>query len=527
MRKAIKLFGILLFSAISLLFFVGVGGIITGGDASFTGVVRFYNNVYDNIGFDRKLISETTADLALYVATTGSDSNTCLTAPTACLTVQAAVNKVPKSIKHRVTINIGAGNFAAFIVSGFQLNSWTSSSAATDYQFQIVGADPINYTPVGGGTGSGTATGGTTATLIDAGQGWAVNALRGKLVFVNSSWLIIRKNDATSLETVGVSSSTMSGKAYIIQDWSTIINTSNALKITPAVYASVAVLANTNVRDINNSVSLQKMKVIPSDHSPAYGVFADESDIDLQYIYADQTLLGIYLARVTTATLANIVSTGGTYGFYFLGVNDIPSATTNLFAYANSTGGYYILYGNDHTFNYVYTDANVGAFSSFAAYYVKYLKIASLYGASNTGFAFTCSGIYNCSIIAGTLDSNGYGVGVGITAIPSTAQSLYGGTGFYAESLVISNSTNSAVYTASNAIVRLYTVTGTGNGGYGINSRFGSKVYFYSGTTVTGIGDIKLGSSIYTYAGDYGADGNYKEDASDGTIIKRVDALTF
>jgi len=62
---------------------------------------------------------ETTAALTLYVDTAGSDSNACTASgASACLTVQGALGKIPKRIKHPVTINIASGTFDGFRIEG-------------------------------------------------------------------------------------------------------------------------------------------------------------------------------------------------------------------------------------------------------------------------------------------------------------------------------------------------------------------------------------------------------------------------
>jgi len=65
----------------------------------------------------------TMADLHLYVdARWGRDSNDCETEATACPTIQEAVDKVPKLLRHIVTISVASGNYAGFVLEGFQVN---------------------------------------------------------------------------------------------------------------------------------------------------------------------------------------------------------------------------------------------------------------------------------------------------------------------------------------------------------------------------------------------------------------------
>src|SRR5438128_294812 len=64
-------------------------------------------------------VTYTTADQTYYVDPTGSDGNACTASGTAaCLTIQAAVNKIPKALRHEPTVSIAAGSYAGFTLSG-------------------------------------------------------------------------------------------------------------------------------------------------------------------------------------------------------------------------------------------------------------------------------------------------------------------------------------------------------------------------------------------------------------------------
>jgi len=79
----------------------------------------------------------TTADLTYYVnASTGSDSNSGLSAGTALLTIMAAINKIPSVVNHVVTINVAAGTYAETVV----VNGFTGSGTFTISGDTIVSA---------------------------------------------------------------------------------------------------------------------------------------------------------------------------------------------------------------------------------------------------------------------------------------------------------------------------------------------------------------------------------------------------
>lgn len=73
------------------------------------------------------LVSETTENLTLYVDAAGNDSNPG-TQDRPFLTIQAAIDSLPKIVRHQVNINVGVGNFSAFAISGFTLNRVRAAS---------------------------------------------------------------------------------------------------------------------------------------------------------------------------------------------------------------------------------------------------------------------------------------------------------------------------------------------------------------------------------------------------------------
>ena len=80
----------------------------TGGDPQISGNVRFHNDVkFKTKGFDERPATKTMDDLDLYVRTTGADTNDCLSAAKACLTIQEVIDRIPKEIHHAVVVDIG------------------------------------------------------------------------------------------------------------------------------------------------------------------------------------------------------------------------------------------------------------------------------------------------------------------------------------------------------------------------------------------------------------------------------------
>lgn len=77
-----------------------------------------FNDNFNTI--DAKMPERTTANITLYVATTGNDANDGLTLGTPLRNIQTAVSRVPQIVNHAVTINVAAGTYTENItVSGF------------------------------------------------------------------------------------------------------------------------------------------------------------------------------------------------------------------------------------------------------------------------------------------------------------------------------------------------------------------------------------------------------------------------
>jgi hypothetical protein len=174
----------------------------------------------------------TKAAINLYVDATGSDSNPG-TQALPLLTIQAALDKVPKTIRHPVTINVGAGNFKGATVDGFSFNAITTEVGAW---LNIVGTLVTATVATGVTTGVvASATLGSTityGTLVCTGAGWTINDLKGKLVDVVISGslkttYLISSNTADTITIVGswISPAPANGSAFALKQWGTGITT--------------------------------------------------------------------------------------------------------------------------------------------------------------------------------------------------------------------------------------------------------------------------------------------------------------
>lgn len=146
---------------------------------------------------------QTYAALTLYVDPTGSDSNPCTASGTsACLTFAGALAKIPRFIRHAVTVNIAAGTYTeAFTIRDFKVDGSTGS-------LTITGTSP-NVTPTTGsatGTLTGYSASATTThtSATDSGATWTVNDFKGKFLSItggtgSGQFMPIVSNTSTTL----------------------------------------------------------------------------------------------------------------------------------------------------------------------------------------------------------------------------------------------------------------------------------------------------------------------------------------
>ena len=185
-----------------------------------------------NVGTMTVVSSKTAAAVQLYVDPTGNDSNACLaTTTSACLTIQGALGKLPKNLRHKAVINVAAGSYAGFNVSGFVSDLTTQQATAGI----LIDGTMVNSTP-STGTATGTATAGagganeTFGTVTDSTQNWVTNDLRGRFIVLTGGTgvgqvKVISSNTATTITAVGLfSPAPAGGTTYAIQDSASFIS---------------------------------------------------------------------------------------------------------------------------------------------------------------------------------------------------------------------------------------------------------------------------------------------------------------
>lgn len=160
-------------------------------------------------------------------ATLGNDANDGFSAATPTATLMAVINRLPKTITQRYTINIAAGTYNEnVIIEGFNL-------IGPEAGLFINGTTAL-YTPVTGNstgsTGTVTSNTGVPAFITDNSQSLTVSTLKGKFIKIASgantgSFSPIYDNTATTITTAGLPTS---NATYEIRTISTIFKSSVA-----------------------------------------------------------------------------------------------------------------------------------------------------------------------------------------------------------------------------------------------------------------------------------------------------------
>ncbi len=191
---------------------------------------------------------ETTAAINLFVDPTGSDANPCTASgASACLTIQHAINLIPKLVRHPVTVNVATGNYAGFAIYNFVFDP---VSAATGAYINVVGTAATATVATGSATGtatSGTAGSGTTwGTLVDGAQTWTVNDLKGKFIRItggtgSGQFFPIVSNTATAITVAGTWTAPTGTSTYTVSVMGAIVTSSINQSAQPGVAAGTAV----------------------------------------------------------------------------------------------------------------------------------------------------------------------------------------------------------------------------------------------------------------------------------------------
>jgi hypothetical protein len=280
----VKILGLLLTLFASLAFAQAGPGPQSGGitRASF---LRTYN--YSTPG---------TGAQSYFVDPTGDDNNSCTEAGTAaCLTIQGAINRIPKLLRDKVSVSVAAGSYAGFTLSGF----------TNDYGVQATNAGLLidgalaNSTGLASGSATGTASGGTAGststfgTLTTAAAGWTVNDLRGRFITITGGTgvgqvKVIASNTATNITIAGTWTAPTGTSTYAVQDSSVAIT--GCITAPPSGSGTVAA-ANSAIRVQGNATgSTVTLRALSISAACSFGVVqADSSSVVLNRLQFTST----------------------------------------------------------------------------------------------------------------------------------------------------------------------------------------------------------------------------------------------
>ena len=484
------------------------------------GNIHVYGDIYKYKGpIKGRATLETTAAITLYVRTDGNDNNTCTidSAVGACLTVQAAIDKIPKDIKHAVAINIGAGNFAGFAIEHF---SFIGKDAT-----MVVTGTLGNPTPATG-TVSGTADGGSTSQCVHSTQSWTANDFRGKMVKVGSQYRVVVDNDATTLNLVGELSATCSGKGYELFEQKTVVTSATPL----ATDYATGILIN----GTKNSFVLLPYPKLLNIKVTAGTVFAIRVQAGgtawLERLATVGQAIGFHFHQIGQGRLNVLDCFSGTqslYGFYFQEAgftsrDQSGQGVSRLYAYSSGLYGFVLYsmpYGQEFHDIFAYNSGSHGVYT----YQIDNVQFSHVVSKYNTGSGMSLQDSFN---IDGddelmNLSNNGaYGLEVGLFEYNNSSMTLGANS-------IISNNTAGGIYVIyDSAIYCTGAVTGTGNGGYGARLEDHSLMTINSGVTITGSsGDstINSGAVVLTWAADFATNGDTVTNATNLCKIKRTD----
>jgi len=502
------------------------------GDVTLNGTVTIPGGTIDPTA-----AKKTTVGITYYVRTTGSDLNDCLAVGTACLTPQAALDKIPEFIGHAMVVDIGTGTFGGFVLK---------PRIYTDNTVSLTIKGTLGLVTPATGTNAGTATSGDTFNCTDSGQTWTANDLRGKLALVNGEYRVIRTNTATSMELVGPLAATCSGKAYQIVEQKTILNTANTI--------------GTEVISVYNQTStgaigrwfLQDIRV-DSPGAVTRGIYSGQgSSGNLQRlaVYSQAGQTGIFVSRpLQSANENDLYVNGGATGFNWTSVYSSGTNVSRHYSYGASDSGAQIWYSDQFVSNYLYVDNAAYGVRLYYSFQINlnrpFMSSITTYGVRTRDVTYlSLTGVGNISSTGTALYiiTGGDTVVTDMTLKSTNSHAIMAGIGIGSEAkggyLYVSNSTlkdngGSAIYAAgpgtSVRVNSVATAGGTGNTRFGIELEDGAQAYVRSGiianplTGTMGNATIEDAKTVLTWSTDFATNLSSVWDQNSGCRIKRRD----
>jgi hypothetical protein len=427
----------------------------------------------------------TTAAMTLNVDPTGNNNNACTSTGTgACLTIQGALNKVPKLLRHLVTINIAAGTYGSFFVSGFTCDMGVQQTAAG---LLIDGLAAFTNSTIASGSATGTATSGTAGgtstfgSLTKTAAGWTVNDLSGRFITItggtgSGQTRVISSNTATVITITGDWTAPDATSTYAIQDPGVIINTavSTPSPISGTSTNQAAVLISGNQCGTRtNLLVLRGIRAAPTTGSGL--VFSDSSAclLTLSQMRPGGTNRGIFVGGLPQTA-------GGV-----LTAQDVDSSSSATIAAVSVTGstkfGATRFRGHD--------GQGVVQVDSGARAGLVEIDGQAVHIGVDVGSASACG---QASMIASRIVGNGGGSDIGVRIGTVVTQSICPSFVVVSD-LAVSSLTNAVTVAGSGASADITTLTGSTSNSVFLALSGGSIWFQSSGTTATGgVADVSI-----------------------------------
>lgn len=380
----------------------------------------------------------------LYVDPTGNDGNGCTaTGTSACLTIQGAIDKIPKGlVKNPVTINVAAGTYAAATISGYTFD-YPSDSTVGSYIY-ILGT-LANSTGLATGSATGTASAGsagsaaTFGTLTDAAATWTTNDLRGRFITTLTGTgagqtRVIASNTGTVITIAGVWTAPANLTTYAIQDSASIINTTKDIPVGPNSIAAgnggaLSAYSNNSTIPIGagNSgadIYIKQMRMTISSSGRGYvgaGAFRTVFDSS-QFVMTALAAINAYQNHMVTVINSSITETstssamltvaadqpGGYLSFQNSSISSTGTPSSTLLAITNLsslnfTGSFITAPGSlisvgPYFGNTLISNSRFDCQSNGASTGLALSPIGTAVGANPSGMIITASDFSNCNI---------------------------------------------------------------------------------------------------------------------------------
>lgn len=484
----------------------------------------------------------TTAALNLYVDTTGNDANDCTASgASACLTIQGAVNKVPKRLLHAVDIAVGAGTFAGggAYVEGFSCEP--GASASTGGYLRIHGTLATATVATGTATGtatSGTASSGNTGTILtDSGQSWTVDDLRGKLLEITAGTgsgqvVAIASNTATAITLAASLGTTPNNTSvYAIRSWGTVISGALAL---PAGLATYSGLTTSSVASQANEASFIVSGIRPGATAPtsaASVLAANPACVMIErfaFTHASASAVDVRESTGVWVARNSIGATSAAGGIVLVSSGGIMESNSAVAQSANVTlvaGSHHsapraghIVSGNVTTGGCLYGRGGSGQQNVTAAYaFLNYNHSKN----ANCGIgAIAVVGAWQLDLISNTITANSGGP---CLALSGSNPTVFGGPGV---ALLSGNSFSSCTGDAVRAVGPWFLAStgvapaGTGSTGFGFSLMNGAVMRTNPMPTTTGTaGDLSFdGTNAASTWANLTTVGSLRDLASGSTV---------